>query len=282
MSETRFSYFAPRADLAGLVAFVYVLVVGDAPFAGDLCALLGQIQIGLGGGAGYDFGRGVRAAPAVSLIGPTDIAGRLAAPPGFVAVGCGLTPAGWSRLVPMPAGRIANRLAPAEAVFGDDAALLAARCGAVPDDAARAAVLDAFLAGRLASAPPADPRIAPIDAWVIAGAGWDVDALAQSLGVSRRSLERLTAATHGSTPKRLAAKYRTLQAAGRMVVGEVSDWRDAVAIGGFVDQPHFIREFRRFVGTTPGAFMADRASFARRLIRGPWEPGRELGIAIWA
>jgi AraC-like DNA-binding protein len=92
----------------------------------------------------------------------------------------------------------------------------------------------------------------------------------------------LTVATHGATPKRLAAKYRSLQAAGRMAVGEVTDWRDAVDIGGFVDQPHFIREFKRFVGMTPRAFLASPDSFVHRLIRGQWHPGRELGIAIWA
>ena len=282
MTAAAFAYFKPRAELDGLVAFIYVLEVGDAPFVGDLCALLGQIQIGLNGPAAYDFGEGDITAPTLSLIGPTDIAGKLKAPRNFRAIGCGLTPTGWSRLAPVSAGLVANRLTPLQVVVGDDGARLAARCEVAPDDAGMAAVLDAFLATRLAAAPPADPRIVAIDAWVIAGDGWDVDALAVSLGLSRRSLERLTARTHGSTPKRLAAKYRTLQAAGRMVVGEVTDWRDAAALGGFVDQPHFIREFRRYVGATPGAFMADPSNFAHRLIRGQWEPGRQLGIAIWA
>ena len=68
------------------------------------------------------------------------------------------------------------------------------------------------------------------------GVAQDVEALARSLGLSRRSLERLTAATHGSTPKRLAAKYRALQAAARLAVGDLTDWRDAADAGGYADQ----------------------------------------------
>ena len=181
MTAAAFAYFQPRAELQGLVAFIYVLEVGDAPFVGDLCALLGQVQIGLNGPAAYDFGEGDITAPILSLIGPTDIAGKIKAPGKFRAIGCGLTPTGWSRLAPVSADLVANRLTPLQAVFGDDAARLAGRCGAAPDDAGRAAVLDAFMAARLVSAPPADPRIVIIDAWVIAGEGWDVDALATSL-----------------------------------------------------------------------------------------------------
>lgn len=278
----RFTYYAASPALAGLVAFHYGLEAGSAPFSGGLCALLGQVQIGIGGTASYDFAGIVTAVPAVAVIGPSDIAGHLAASAGFRAIGCGLTPAGWSRLLPVPAGEIANGMIAADRLFGADADRLAARCAAATDDAARAGVIDAFLTQRLATAPPADPRIAIIDAWVVAGDGWDVDALASALGLSRRSLERLTAHTHGSTPKKLAAKYRSLQAAGRMAVGEVTDWRDAAALGGFTDQPHLIREFKRFVGLTPQAFRLNPDCFQAQLLRGSWEPGKRLGIAIWA
>jgi AraC-like DNA-binding protein len=273
----RFSYFAPSPALAGLVAFHYVLETGDAGIDAGICALLGQVQVVIGGDAEYRLGRRNVAAPAgCHLVGPTDGAGRLRASPGTIAIGCGLTPAGWHALTAdLP---LANRCAPLPI---SDAARLHRACASAGDTATMAATLDACLEAHLAGAVP-DPRIATIDAWIIAGDGWDIDALSARLGLSRRSVERLTLATHGATPKRLAAKYRTLQAAGRMAVGEVTDWRDAVAIGGFVDQPHFIREFRRFVGATPQRFLRQPDSFAATLLRGNWEPGKALGIAIWA
>lgn len=35
----------------------------------------------------------------------------------------------------------------------------------------------------------------------------------------------------------------------------------------FCDQPHLIRSFRRFVGTTPTVFLRDEGSFNREIMR---------------
>jgi AraC-like DNA-binding protein len=273
----RFEYFSPSPALAGLVAFHYVLDTGTAGVDTGICALLGQVQLVAGGDIDYRFGRRAAAAPAgVHLIGATDSAGWLRAPPGVIAIGCGLTPAGWHALTGGTA--LANRCLPLPL---PDAARLAAAGAGSRDPAAMAATLDGYLVAHFGD-EIIDPRIAMIDSWIVAADGWDIEALAASLGMSRRSVERLTVTTHGATPKRLAAKYRTLQAAGRMAVGEVIDWREAVAIGGFVDQPHFIREFKRFIGVTPKQFQRAPDSFASRLLRSNWQPGKALGIAIWA
>jgi AraC-like DNA-binding protein len=273
----RFEYFAPSPALAELVAFHYVLDTGTAGVDTGICALLAQVQVVVGGGIDYRFGRRAAAAPAgAHLIGASDSAGWLHAPPGVFAIGCGLTPAGWHAF--------AGGLALANGLLAlplPDAARLTQACASALDGETMAATLDAYLVAHLGGVAP-DPRIATIDAWIIAGDGWDIEALAVRLGMSRRSVERLTVTTHGATPKRLAAKYRSLQAAGRMTVGEVTDWHDAVAIGGFVDQPHFIREFKRFVGATPKQFQRAPDSFAARLLRSNWQPGKALGIAIWA
>jgi len=44
----RFTYFAPSAAVAGLVAFHYVLETGPAGLDAGLCASLAQVQIVLG------------------------------------------------------------------------------------------------------------------------------------------------------------------------------------------------------------------------------------------
>ncbi len=258
------------------MAFHYVLETGDAAFDAPLCALLGQVQIGQGGPAVFHMHGVAQAVPPQSIIGPTDRWSRMQAPAGFIGVGSGFTPAGWNRLGGDET--LANHVVPAGQLFG------AALDGVTADGRSDAWLdaLDRVLGERLAASPPADPRITAIDAWVVAGDRWDVDALAATLTLSRRSLERLTASTHGSTPKRLAAKYRSLQAAGRIAVGEVTDWRDAAALGGFADQAHFIREFKRFVGMTPQAFRMQPDCFQAQLLRGSWAPGQNLSISIWA
>ena len=270
----QFAYVTPSAPLQGLVAFHYIFRVGDQPFDQILCALLGQVQIGVDGEGTCDLKGGAQTAPRLSLIGPTDRAVRMVAPPGFVGVGGALTPAGWSPLRARP--NLANRVV---ALADGLAATDEARLDDPTDGEAGAAALDAYLSARLA-ASAVDPRIAVIDAWIIGGESGDVEALAAALSMSRRSLERLTLRTHGATPKRISAKYRALKVAGRMAIGDLTTWRDALAAERFADQPHFIRDFRQFVGLTPTAFMADSDGFARRLLRGQWRAGQLMGISI--
>ena len=91
-----FTYLKPSEDLSPFIAFHYVIGVGDAPFDANLCALLGQFQVALRGSAAFHLSHGRRVAPRCALIGPTDRAVRMEATPGFVGVGSGLTPTGWS------------------------------------------------------------------------------------------------------------------------------------------------------------------------------------------
>jgi AraC-like DNA-binding protein len=275
-----FTYYETSAPLLGLVAFHYRIEVGDAPLDAGICSLLGQMQITLSAHNAYDFGGGPETAPAAALLGPTTRAGRLIAPAGSVAVGSAFTPAGWSAIFDASASSLAHRVVPLSATLGEDADRLPAACLASGFDGCPA-LLDAFLRAKLRGRVP-DPRTAEIDAWVLRDGEQCADTLASTLAMSRRTLERFTAMTHGAPPKLLAAKYRALKAAARMATGEVSDWRDAAHLGDFVDQSHFIRHFKRHVGMTPRAFNAAQDSFVHRLILGRWQPGKDLGIAIWS
>lgn len=274
-----FRYFAPGRELAGRVAFHYVIEAGASAIAEPVCALLGQIQFGLAGTAGYAIDGGVRVLPDAAVVAPIDRAATFHAIAGYRAVGCGLTPAGWAALIDAPAGGLPGGLGDARPLLDGAAAILAA-VRALPGTEARIAALDAFAAARLHAARAVDPRIAAIDDWIVAGAPGNAAALAAALGLSRRSLERLTRATHGATPKLLAAKCRVLMAAARIAVGS-ADWRNPSIAGGFADQAHFIREFKRFVGTTRRQFKHGGDSLVAQLVRGRWEPGHEPGIAIW-
>lgn len=86
-----------------------------------------------------------------------------------------------------------------------------------------------------------------------AGAGASVAAVARALGVSERQLERRFLARVGVTPKGFA----TLRRFERAVEAARSSPSLAAAAlqAGYYDQSHFIRDFRRFAGATPGEFL---------------------------
>jgi AraC-like DNA-binding protein len=80
-----------------------------------------------------------------------------------------------------------------------------------------------------------------------------VSEVARELGLSERQLERRFLQRVGMTPKRYTALHRFERTLA--LLGGVSSLTSAALDAGYYDQSHFIREFRRFAGTTPGRFL---------------------------
>jgi methylphosphotriester-DNA--protein-cysteine methyltransferase len=103
------------------------------------------------------------------------------------------------------------------------------------------------------------------DDWLTGSCNPDVDVLVTKSGMSARSVERLAKRIYGASPKLLSRKYRTLNAAVRLGNGDIVGWTD-LADNAYYDQPHFIREFKQFVGMTPSRFLAEAAPLMRLTI----------------
>lgn len=81
-----------------------------------------------------------------------------------------------------------------------------------------------------------------------------VASVARAVGLSERQLERLFLERVGVSPRRYA-QLRRFERAQRLArsgrpLGQIA------AEVGYADQPHFIREFKRFSGTTPGRLVS--------------------------
>lgn len=111
-----------------------------------------------------------------------------------------------------------------------------------------AAQLDRWLLQRFAldTAPSEALRFA--SACEVLGQNGQVNAAAERIGVSRRQLQRWSRAQIGLRPKEFVQLQR-LQASMHSVQ---TRWGDPIA--GFSDQAHQIREWRRRLGITPGAY----------------------------
>ncbi len=84
-----------------------------------------------------------------------------------------------------------------------------------------------------------------------------VDQLAASVGLSTRQLERQFALHVGLSPKQLLRVLRFQQVMAALREPDPGDWPDLAVRLGFYDQAHFINDFRRFTGESPGAWAID-------------------------
>jgi AraC-like DNA-binding protein len=87
----------------------------------------------------------------------------------------------------------------------------------------------------------------------------EVAAVARALGVSERQLERRFRDRVGTSPKRLASLWRFELAA--KLAATCRSLTQAAMEAGYYDQSHFNREFRRFAGMAPGAWLRMSGSY---------------------
>ena len=174
------------------------------------------------------------------------------------AIGASLTPLGWAALTGVPANTHLDRFLPAADVlaehdfagFADETNTLY-RSGKISgrDGCYR---LAKWIELRLAPVPAKHRKlIGQVVAWVGSSLNPEIDDLFDRLPYSRRQAERLVERYFGFPPAALARKYRAIRAAALLGEPRLSDADEAELAEAFYDQPHMVREIRRYCGFTP-------------------------------
>lgn len=256
----RLRYYLPRADLRDFVR-AYYLFETDRRTVQPLAAELGNVRCLLSGGGCFHMPDGASAPfSPVTLIGPTMGAYLMEAEGGTRAFGIGILPRGWRTLLGVAAEELADRIIDFMAIAGAPARSTAEEIRNAPDFAAMAAAADRFFAYELSRRTPYNgPYPAAFERWLTSPDDLDLDTLVDMMDVSRRQIDRISKQFFGASPKILQRKYRVLRAADRIQFAHASDWLDAAG-PSFYDQSHFIKEFRTFVGATPGEFARNHAA----------------------
>jgi AraC-like DNA-binding protein len=81
--------------------------------------------------------------------------------------------------------------------------------------------------------------------------------LCAETGLSERALQRLVSRRLGLTPKWLIQRRRLHEAAERLRTSPSATMAETAAVLGYADQAHFVRDFARVTGTTPGRFAGE-------------------------
>jgi AraC-like DNA-binding protein len=170
---------------------------------------------------------------------------------------CGLKfrPGAFRAFLGKPVHTITDQVLPLSAVFGwDDAAAQrdVLDCG---DDATMIDAANALLGARL---PPPDPQVELIAAIMRTVEGTPgitrVEELADSAGLSVRSLQQLFSDYVGVSPKWTIRRFRLHEAADQLAHGENIDLTALALSLGYFDQAHFTSDFRKLVGQTPARY----------------------------
>lgn len=175
----------------------------------------------------------------------------------WTAIGASLTPLGWAALTRKPASACFDRFIPAVELLGKDVTAFSMDlnrrflAGEVEGQAACEELAD-WIAPRLGKVNPNHEKL--IEAtigWLGSSLNPDVSDLFDRVYYSRRQTERLVERYFGLPPAALARKYRAVRAAALLAKDDLSNEAEAEIGSAFVDQPHMIREIRRFCGYTP-------------------------------
>ena len=175
---------------------------------------------------------------------------------GFV-VGVKFRPGGFFPFLGRDVIELSERELPIADVLGPDGAALEADVMAAPTDDARIERIERFLRSR----EPTSDALAVLAARAVDAALADpalsrASQLANRVGVSRRTLDRIFRRYVGVGPKWIVRRFRIHEACERISAGAPACWSALAAELGYFDQAHFIRDFKSQVGRTPSEYAA--------------------------
>ena len=191
----------------------------------------------------------------ICAIGPTSHSTHFSLAPGRYWT-ISLLPLGWARLVRKPAWQFADRweIIEAGSPFAGFAALLDCNRDNLSFSEARG-LIDEHLLGLLVRPARREAMIATAHAVLLDPEVTSVGLFAERTGLGVRALERLCLSAFGFSPQLLLRRQRFLRSLAQYMLDPSLAWIDTLD-NQYVDQAHFIRDFRRFMDTTPRAYAA--------------------------
>lgn len=173
--------------------------------------------------------------------------------------GVGILPRGWLRLMDDPANTLANTTiaCTARSPYAAFAQLREATFSETPDAATEAQRIDHFLLNLLATRAPHEEelRISAIHKSLFDSEINSVGDLAEKMGMSARSLERISLRAFGFPPKLLLRRQRFLRSLSEYLLDTSQAWIKTLD-EHYVDQAHFVRDFKQFMGMSPSCYAA--------------------------
>ena len=257
-TDARMRYWRPAAALAPLVSGYHLYAVDPAPGTRQRDVFQPawpSLRFTFGDGDWCIRQPGERWKPVGrrSVFGPSSRVTWSESGRGLT-VGIGLRPRGWVHLTQALALAWADRVTEPANVFPFGLDELERSLADAADDAVVPTLFDSFL---LDQAGPPDERTAivgAVEAALLDPELTSVHALASQVGISTRSLERLSLRAFGFTPKLLMRRARFLRSLHAVADAPVAARATAID-PHYTDYSHFVRDAQHFLGMSPQAFL---------------------------
>lgn len=257
---SRFSleYFDPAPDHERAVLTSFQFTRDESEIVDRHPGALPQLAVFLRGEGEVRFGeRRDTARPGVMMLSGFSHAVPYTMRGPWHAVGVSLTPVGWAALARLSAREARDRYlhgeeaaGPALTAFGDDLVRRYAS-GTIGIGEARTSLCD-WIADNLKPVPKAhEALLGIVGTWLGQSFHPPVEMLFGASPYSRRQTERLVEQYFGLPPAALARKYRAIRAAALLAQPVLAPRAEAEIAEAFYDQPHMVREIRRYCGYTP-------------------------------
>lgn len=170
-------------------------------------------------------------------------------------VGAKFHPGGYRALTSKSASEITDKVIPATDSFSAATDNLNEKVLNVDDDIQAIAFLEKIL---LPLSRPVDENFVLVNKIIddIKTSKFDtVSAISSQYGVNERRLQELFQDYVGVGVKWILLRYRLLAATQIAMSEEKVNWTDCAARLGYSDQSHFINDFKRVIGKTPGQYL---------------------------
>jgi AraC-like DNA-binding protein len=161
---------------------------------------------------------------------------------------------GWTvPLFDVAASELTNRIVPLDVVWGREGADVYERLRETRDVTELVEGLSRVFTRRMRAFESSSAHLARRAARLFDAGQARIDGVAAQLGVTDRHLRRAFTEHVGVSPKDYVRSVRLLRAVSLTTAS--NDWGRIALDAGYYDQAHFIGDFRRLMGVTPGAFV---------------------------
>lgn len=261
-------YWPPPEHLRAYFGSIYLFTANHPAYQDATRADIPQLRFMLSGTGYYRFhDRRTATTPEICMLGATMGATQFFLTGHASVLGISLLPLGWAALGCDDACERGDSVYNAEIQHGPQFRVMLDELRSIADPDIAAARVWAFLSEQMR--PLSDEVhgiVAVISAWLEHSSSPQVDDLTAATHLSARQIARYAKRLYGAPPKLLARKYRALKCAGQIVLDKKS-WQDLCDEGNFYDQPHFIREIKRFIGLTPHQLMYNPSEVVQQTVR---------------